>query len=153
MAEPTTDFIPCMLIPLRQHYLLLPNTTIAEVIPMPRMTAIENKPKDWLGQYQWHSQLLAIIDLESLIEQNEQPDNNANKLCVLYSINTNSKLQAYALPCYGAPQLIHLNETALKLVEDGEVESEYLHCRTHIGNKVAYIPNLDKLEAMILQHL
>ncbi len=151
MADSTTDFIPCMLIPLRQHYLLLPNTTIAEVIPMPRITPETDMPKYCLGQYQWHSQNLAIIDLESLVEQNEQQGNAANKLCVLYSINTNNKLQAYALPCYGAPQLIHLNETALKLVEDGTVESEFLHCRTHIGNKVAYIPNLDKLEEIALQ--
>ena len=38
MAEFSTDPIPCMLIPLQQHYFLLPNTTIAEVIPMPRIT-------------------------------------------------------------------------------------------------------------------
>lgn len=153
MADLSTDFIPCMLIPLRQHYLLLPNTTIAEVIPMPRITPTVDRPRYSLGQYQWHSHPLAIIDLESLVEQSDQQAQNANKLCVLYSINNDNNLQAYALPCYGAPQLIHLNETALKLVDDGTVESEFLHCRTHIGNKVAYIPNLDKLEEIALQQL
>ena len=153
MTELSNDFIPCMLIPLRQHYLLLPNTTIAEVIPMPAITPIQDKPQYWLGQYRGHSQHLAIIDLENLVEQSSDQNDDANKLCIVFSVNTNNKLQTYALPCHGAPQLIHLNETALRLVDDGQAESEFLHCRTHIGNKVAYIPNLDKLEETILQHL
>lgn len=151
MANITTDFIPCMLIPLQQHYLLLPNSTIAEVIPMPRFQPAENKPTYWVGHYAWQNQDIAIIDLESIIDQTPYHHDQANKLCVLYSINDNA-LPAYALPCHGAPQLIHLNESALKLVHDDTQLSPYLHCRTHIGNKIAYIPNLDKLEDIIVQH-
>jgi len=147
MAELTTDFVPCMLIPLEQHYLLLPNTTIAEVIPMPNITTLDDKPSYWVGQYQWQTHAIAVIDLESLVEGKAQNSDQANKLCVLHSINRN-KLQAYALPCHGAPQLIHINESALRLVED-DTETHYLHCRTHIANKIAYIPNLDELEQII----
>ncbi|MBT3504338.1 MAG: chemotaxis protein CheW [Piscirickettsiaceae bacterium] len=152
MAELSTDFIPCMLLPLQQHYLLLPNTTIAEVIPMPRITLADDKPSYYRGQYQWASHKITILDLENLVENEEGHSDEANKLCIIYSINSDTKLQAYALPCHGAPQLIHLNETALKLVDDDEKTSEFLHCRTHIGNKIAYIPNLDKLEELVLEH-
>jgi chemosensory pili system protein ChpC len=152
MAELSTYFIPCMLLPLQQHYLLLPNTTIAEVIPMPRISLAEDKPSYYLGQYQWKLHQLAILDLENLVENAEGHNDEANKLCIIHSINPDNKLQAYALPCHGAPQLIHLNETALKLVDDDAKPSEFLHCRTHIGNKIAYIPNLDKLEELVLQH-
>lgn len=152
MAELSNDFIPCMLIPLHQHYLLLPNTTIAEVIPMPRITLAENNPSYIIGQYPWSTHQLTILDLESLVENEEGHSEQANKLCILYSINSESNLEAYALPCHGAPQLIHLNETALKLVDELGAASEFLHCRTHIGNKIAYIPNLDKLEELVVQH-
>lgn len=152
MVELSTDFIPCMLIPLHQHYLLLPNTTIAEVIPMPRITLAEDKPSYFIGQYPWKSHRLAILDLENLVENEDGHSEQANKLCIIYSINQETKLQAYALPCHGAPQLIHLNETALKLVDNRDATSEFLHCRTHIGNKIAYIPNLDRLEELVLQH-
>jgi len=153
MAESYTDFIPCMLIPLKQHYLLLPNTTIAEVIPMPsNIEPIDNRPDFYLGNYQWHQQQLAIIDLENLVENNAVDTSDANKLCVLYSINNGNAIGAYALPCHGAPQLIHLNESALKLADTAE-NSDFLHCRIHIANKTAYIPNLDHLEATICQHI
>jgi chemosensory pili system protein ChpC len=153
MVESYTDFIPCMLIPLKQHYLLLPNTTIAEVIPMPStIETIDNGLDFYFGNYLWHQQRIAIIDLENLVENNTVDTSDANKLCVLYSINSDNAINAYALPCHGAPQLIHLNESALKLVDAPE-DSDFLHCRIHIANKIAYIPNLDHIEATISQYI
>lgn len=148
MADNSFDFIPCMLIPLQQHYLLLPNSTIAEVIPMPRLREVENKADYWVGQCDWHSWQLPVIDLESLVESESYDISDANKLCVLQGINTNAAVSVYALPCYGVPQLIHLNESALKLAQDTS-ESDYLHYQIQIGNKVAYIPNLDKIESTL----
>lgn len=152
MDEQYLDFIPSMLIPLKQHYLLLPNTTIAEVIPMPRYSDAATKPDFWVGDYNWHEQNLAIIDLESMVESTLNGAENASKLCILYSINDDNAINAYAIPCHGAPQLIHLNESALKLIEQSN-ESPYLHCRTQIANKIAFIPNLDTLEQAICQVL
>ena len=150
MADNTTDFIPCRLIPLQNHYLLLPNTTIAEVLPMPKLDTAINKPNYWLGQYDWQSENLPVIDLESLIENTQLDTSTAAKLCIVRGINTSSDIQTYALPCYGMPQLILLNESALNIVEDPD-GSEYTHCKIQIGNKVTYIPNLDMVETIISQ--
>jgi len=150
MADISTDFIPCVLIPLHQHYLLLPNTTIAEVIPMPRLSNVENMPDYWVGQHDWNSRQLPVIDLEALVENNSSDTDDANKLCILHGINTDANIKVYALPCYGVPQLIHLNEAALKLAPDTR-ESEFLHYQIQIGTKIAYIPNLDAIEASISQ--
>jgi len=150
MADNSTDFIPCMLIPLQQHYLLLPNSTIAEVIPMPHMREANDKPNYWIGQCDWHSWQLPIIDLESLVENEVYDISDANKLCVLHGINSSADINIYALPCYGVPQLIHLNESALKLAQDAS-DSDFLHYQIKIGNKVAYIPNLDKIELALSQ--
>jgi len=150
MADNSSDFIPCMLIPLQQHYLLLPNSTIAEVIPMPRMSTVADKPDYWVGQCAWHSLQLSVIDLETLVENEPYDISDANKLCVLHGINSSADINVYALPCYGVPQLIHLNESALKLAQ-GTDASGFLHYQIQIGNKMAYIPNLDKVEATLSQ--
>ena len=76
----------------------------------------------------------------------------ASKLCVLYGTH-NNQLKAYALACYGAPQLLYFNEAALKLIDDDVPESVFLHCKVNIANKVAYIPSLEKLEEIVLQKL
>ncbi|PCJ32413.1 MAG: hypothetical protein COA90_03180 [Gammaproteobacteria bacterium] len=150
MAENTTDFIPCMLVPLKDHYLLLPNSTIAEVIPMPRVSEVSDKAEFWVGLCKWHDLQVPVIDLESLVSNSKSDSEQAHKLCVLYGINDSVAMNVYALPCYGVPQLIHINESALTLAADEE-ESEFLHYQIKIGNKVAYIPNLDKIEASIEQ--
>jgi len=151
MAENSSDFIPCMLIPLQQHYLLLPNSTIAEVFPMPHnIQSVDDKPQYWVGHYDWHAKQLPVIDLESLVETDTYDTSDANKLCVLHGINASADISVYALPCYGAPQLIHLDESALKLAKDG-FDSEFLHYQIQIGKKIAYIPNLDKIEAALSQ--
>ena len=152
MADSTTNFIPCRLIPLQQHYLLLPNTTIAEVIPMPQLDSVINKPNYWLGQYNWQSaqRPLPVIDLESLIGNTQIDTEKATKLCILHGINTTAKINTYALPCYGMPQLILLDESALKPVANTE-DSDFVHCQIQIGNKITYIPNLDIIESTISQ--
>ncbi|MDH5358359.1 MAG: chemotaxis protein CheW [Gammaproteobacteria bacterium] len=150
MADNAIDFIPCMLIPLQQHYLLLPNATIAEVIPMPRLDSINSKPDYWVGQYNWNSSLLPVINLESLVEGTPSDSAEANKLCILHGINTTANVNAYAFPCCGSPQLIHLTESALKLAPENQ-NTQFLHCQIQIGNKIAYIPNLDTIEATISQ--
>jgi len=151
MADNFTDFVPCMIIPLQHHYLLLPNSTLAEVIPLPRVIHVDDaKPSYWIGQCDWQSQTIPIIDLEGLIENKPSNTSDANKLCVLRGINTSANVSIYGLPCYGVPQLIHLTESALKLAKN-ILESDYVHYQIQVGNKIAYIPNLDAIETMLSQ--
>ena len=150
MAHNSTDFIPCMLIPLQNRYLLLPNESIAEVLPMPPFEHNNSKPNYWLGQCNWHSYELPIIDMESLIDNKEPSMSNTHKLCVIHGINTIAEMSIYAFPCLGAPQLIYLNESVLAQAQDTD-ESEFLHFQIEVGTKTAYIPNLDSIEATLGQ--
>jgi Asp/Glu/hydantoin racemase len=119
---------------------------------MPDIIKETQSPTYYIEQYLWETGPLTILNLEYLVNKKEPLGKVASKLCILYGAH-NDKLKAYALACYGPPQLLHLNETALKLVDDGIPESVFLHCRVHIANKVAYIPSLEKLEEIVLQQL
>jgi chemosensory pili system protein ChpC len=142
------DYVHCMLIPLREHYLLLPNTTIAEVIPLPKQVLAEqeDQPDFVVGQCHWRDQILPVIDLENLIDEPAHADSRlANKLCIVNGINDAANISHYALPCCGAPQLITLNEAALQTIPQDDTKN-WLHCQITIGNKTALIPNLDDIE-------
>ena len=149
------DYILCMRVPLRQHYLLLPNTTIAEVLPLPRqiISAPAEQQNFIVGQYHWRDNILPVIDLENLIDEPADADSRAaNKLCIVNSINVNAAIDHYALPCCGAPQLITLNEAALQTSAD-DVAHNWLYCQIKIGNKTALIPNLDEIESHLQKQL
>jgi chemosensory pili system protein ChpC len=147
MAE-SSEVISCVLIPLQQHYLILPNASIVETIPLPRINQDINKPDYWVGNYDWNTTLIPVINLDTLIEGKGSEIIDANKLCIIRTINPKTTVTAYALPTHGAPQLIQLNQTALQLLPQTK-SSEFIHCEIKIGNKTAIIPNLDAIEATI----
>lgn len=149
------DYVHCMLIPLRQHYLLLPNTTVAEVIPLPkRILDHAGHQQDFIiGKCQWRDSVLPVIDLENLIGEPADADSrDANKLCIVNGISDGAEIDHYALPCCGAPQLITLNEAALQTTPQ-DAEQNWLYCQIKIGNKTALIPNLDEIESHLQSQL
>lgn len=142
------DYVHCMLIPLREHYLLLPNTTIAEVTPLPSTVSTSDiGHQDFiLGECHWRDKILPVIDLENLIGQTATEESRtATKLCVLNGINQAARVPHYALPCCGAPQLITLNEAALQ-ISPQQSGDNWLHCQIKIGSQIALLPNLDQIE-------
>ena len=152
MSDQAQHYIHCMLIPLNQHYLLLPNSTISEVIP--KAGVQEQLPDDisWLGFIDWQEQRIPVVYLERLLDDNQVETSNSTKFCLLNGINTEAGISTYAIPCSGSPQLITLNQAALHLTH-GDSDSPSLHCQIKISNKVALIPNLDAIERGIKQLL
>ena len=149
MEKPAhAQFIHCMLIPLQKHYLLLPNSTITEVIPKATINSSSTKTTPWLEWVDWQQKSLAVVDLETLLAQDVETVYPANKLCIIEGINAEADIGFYAIPCTGSPQLITLNASALKMTHDQNA-SEFLYCQIKIGNKVAFIPHLDNLELAI----
>lgn len=147
-----SNFIHCMLIPLRQHYLLLPNPTIAEVIPLPRMTDSDSCAAEYLGQFFWRDQSLQVIDLETLTGSKQPGERQITKLCVINGINSEAKIKQYAVACCGPPQLITINETALQPVDEA-IDTDWLHCQVRIGSNIALIPKLDRIEMHLQNQL
>jgi chemosensory pili system protein ChpC len=147
MTEQAAQFVHCMLIPLSQHYLLLPNSSISEVIPKTGVRT-ETNTQSWLDVIEWQQQRIPVVHLEHLLNDEAAPLSSTNKLCIINGINSEAGISSYAIPCSGSPQLITLNQAALHLTHDDN-NSPYLHCQIKISNKVALIPNLDALEHAI----
>lgn len=147
MTEQAAQFVHCMLIPLSQHYLLLPNSSISEVIPKTGVRA-EANTESWLDMIEWQQQRIPVVHLEHLLNDEPATLSSTNKLCIINGISSETGISSYAIPCSGSPQLITLNQAALHLTHDDN-NSPYLHCQIKISNKVALIPNLDALEQAI----
>lgn len=153
--QKSSDYVHCMLIPMSQYYLLLPNTTIAEVIPMPKLAENVTADSTILGFYHWRDNILPVIDLDVLMTD-ALPKGNAprpaHKLCIINGIHIEAQIQLYAAPCHGVPQLITLNASALQASEETE-ENPWIYSQLKIGHKTAFIPNLDAIEKHIKNQL
>lgn len=152
MTAQAPQFVHCMLIPLNRHYLLLPNSSITEVIPLTGVRQEKTGNASWLSTIQWQQQTLPVVHLEKLLSEGNETESADSKMCIINGINADADVASYAIPCSGSPQLITLNQAALHLTHDDN-NSPYLHCQIKISNKVALIPNLDQLEAAIRAHM
>lgn len=152
MTAQAAQFVHCMLIPLNRHYLLLPNSSITEVIPLTGVSEEQAGNANWLGTIHWQQQTLPVVHLETLLADSADSESADTKMCIINGINADAGIVSYAIPCTGSPQLITLNQAALHLTHDDN-NSPYLHCQIKISNKVALIPNLDQLEQAIRAQL
>lgn len=151
MTNALPDSIRCMLVPLKDKLLLIPNTTVVEVIHFPKAIPAEHMPAYWVGYCSWRSQQLPIIDLDALLEHRAANTENVSHLCILKGINSPEELTLYALPCYAPPQLISIDTDTLSNVS--ESEHDWLFGQIEVGNKTALIPNIDTLELIIIKRL
>ena len=133
---------------MQNHYLLLPNAAVISVSAFAALSLPMNKPEFWVGEYKWQSQHIPVLDLESLIEEKAPNSEDVKKLCIIRSLNDDNDISAYAVTGHGSSQLIQINQSALQL-SDTQKDSNFLHCQIQIGNKIAYLPNLDNIETMI----
>lgn len=147
MTDALPESIRCMLVPLRGRLLLIPNTTVVEIIQFPETTPAEHVPDYWVGYANWHSQQLPVIDLDALLDQHVANTEAVTHLCILKGIHDSVELSLYSLPCYAPPQLISVDADTLHNIE--ESSHDWLYGQFQIGSKLALIPNLDALESTI----
>ncbi len=148
MTDALPDTIRCMLLPLQDKLLLIPNTTVIEVVHFPHTTTSGDIPNYWVGHFNWRAQQLAIIDIDALLDQRSTTTSEkASHVCILKGIHNPEALNAYALPCYAPPQLISIDLETLNSLE--QASTDWLYAQIKIGSKVALIPDLDALESLI----
>ncbi len=148
MADAITDAIRCMLLPLKDKLLLIPNTTVMEVVHFPHTEPAETAPDYWVGHFNWRTQQPPIIDIDALLAQRPAENQDATHVCILKGIHKPDTLNAYALPCYAPPQLININMDTLQSLT--QTKDDWLYGQINIGSKATLIPNLDALEALII---
>lgn len=145
-----TDMLPCLLIPIQGGRMVLPNVTIAELIPFQQPQSISGTP-DWiLGEIEWRGTMVPIISYEEFSGFKKGPAGSDLRVAVVNSPNGETgNMRFFGLLTQGIPSLIKLEEAAIK-----ENQNSVLHK----GQKMAVtletghatIPDLDMLEAALL---
>lgn len=134
------------LIPLNQSTLLLPNIAIAEVS---RFSGVEPLPSvpPWIhGLIEWRGLTLPLLNIDALLTDRTAVIVENQRIVVLNSISSNTKISFIAIAAAGNPHLMKLVEEAL---DDGLTEehsSPYIHAQYPIGKKNVLVPDLNAIE-------
>jgi chemosensory pili system protein ChpC len=146
-----TDTLSCVMIPMTERQLLLPNVSIAEVVDFASTEAPANAPGWVAGILEWRGLNLPVISYDAANGgEITAPSGNRGRIVVLNTIGDHhDKVPFMALVTQGIPSQTRLNEAQVKRLE-GETGSADL-MQVDVDGEIAFIPNLGFLESLALE--
>lgn len=108
------DEVRCMLIPLHEGRLLLPNAAVAEVIGYRDPESIE-QAEPWLrGEVSWHQRSIPVVDFERLRGASGRPGSVRQRIVVCYATDPEASRPLVGLVSQGIPRLLRVSREAVE---------------------------------------
>jgi chemosensory pili system protein ChpC len=143
--------VASLLIPLNDKQLLLPNVTVAEIIPYRAPTVISENASWLLGQLEWRNINIPVFSYE-VLSGSEVPSIKGARLAVVNGTGNNPKLPFYAILIQGIPKLTHVKEDDIVKVEAMH-SGPYDQMAVSLFDEQAMIPDLDMIENELLRYI
>jgi len=145
--QPLPREIRCVLVPVGQLRLLLPNATVAEVITLPTPEPVEGAPEWLLGRIAWRGWRVPLVSFTKLAGAPEGDADLAVRVAVLKALGNNARLPFVAVVTQGFPRLTTLNAELIIPTHDGTALPPGVKAQVLVRDDIAVIPDLEGIEA------
>ena len=153
MSDPLPREIRCVLVPVGNLRLLLPNATIAEVVTQSKPEPVDGAP-DWLlGRIAWRGWRVPLVSFTRLAGTEEGDAELSVRVAVLKALGGNPALPFIAVLTQGFPRLTTLNAELIIPTHDGSALPPGVRAHVLVRDDVAMIPDLEWIEATLLDLL
>ncbi|HEY8329636.1 MAG TPA: chemotaxis protein CheW [Rhodanobacter sp.] len=153
MSDPLPREIRCVLVPVGNLRLLLPNATIAEVITQSASEPVAGAPGWLLGRIAWRGWRVPLVSFTELAGTEEGDAELSVRVAVLKALGGNPKLPFIAVLTQGFPRLTTLNAELIIPTHDGKPLPPGVRAHVLVRDDVAMIPDLEWIEATLLDLL
>lgn len=142
------EAVHCLLIPLLEETMLLPNAAVAEVISYAEPETIPDAP-DWLrGWLSWRDRKVPLISFEIASGRNVPADLEGSRIAVLNTLNGNPRVPYIGVIIQGLPRLHLVQPDAITARNDAEprqsVEGQFV-----ADGEPVLVPDIDDLEMRV----
>ncbi len=141
----STTEVPCMLLPMLGHTLIVPTTSIAEMSAVGPLESRDNAP-DWLmGMYSWRGISVPVISIER-INGGELPKlNTGGRIAVLNNTGVDKRVYFTAIHTQGIPRMARVTESDIEENTDTE-KRPFDIMAVKVGMEEFYMPDIPALE-------
>ena len=144
----TTGTIACLLTPVTGKLLLLPNVTIAEVVPAEQMLPAPAGAQAWhQGFVKWREIDVPVVAFETL--NDNQPPRELERIAIVSGISAQRELPYYGIVVQAIPRLAKVKIAELEDLE-GAATGPMEFLKVRYAGELAVIPDLDAIEAKLL---
>ncbi|RYZ94879.1 MAG: chemotaxis protein CheW [Moraxellaceae bacterium] len=144
--------VASLLIPLQGQTILLPNVTVAEIIPSSPVQSIENSPLWYLGNFQWRELTVPLLSFEALNGEAASGIHTRARFAVLNTTGLHDDLPFIAILTQGLPRLARVNEDEISAREDAE-NRRYDLMHVSWAGEYTLIPDVTAIEKTFLDYL
>ncbi len=130
--------------------LLLPNTTVSEIITYAAPESVPDKPEWYLGAIRWKGYRLPLVSISSMVGWAQPASASGAKVAILKALSGEAKLPYFAVITQGFPRLVNI--TSEQLIDDPEHVNEYYYS-AYLENDAVSVPNLGSIERQIIEQL
>ena len=148
--ESTSKVLANIVLPLSDAALLVPNTTVAEVVMAGGLSSAISS-SFILGTLLWREQNIPVFSFEGLRDGQLPKDLKIRHVAVLYGISNREKLPFFALALGGMPHIERLISADLEPLETQT--QPLIHSVVRFHEQSLIIPDWDYMEQQIVAAL
>lgn len=139
-----------VMLPVTGGRVLVPNTTMAEVITYAQPAAIADAPSWMLGRLAWRGWGLPVLAFSVLAGVAEQEPAENTRVAILKALSGHARLPYFGVLCQGFPRLTLISEEML--VPDDASGAVFTGVReqVRVHDESAWIPDLGAIESMVV---
>lgn len=150
----TVKDVYSFLIPMIENSLLLPNATVAEIVPFMNVDLADNAESsdDWqIGQIIWRNIKIPVVSLERIQGKKDLGELRRSRIAIVYTLNSNQDVPYVAIMVQGIPRLVPVDEDNGKRLEE-ELPTG-VKAWVDLDGRKALIPDLDLIENMLVERI
>lgn len=144
--------VRCLVLPLHDMSLLVPNTMVAEVIDYKPAEAAGHMPAWMVGMLSWRGRNVPVISFERLLGQGTAVHHEERRYVVCNTLNGNPRIPFIAMEIQGIPHLTMVNNDMLEQDSGSQSREPAVMASLRLNEESVIVPNIDVMEKM-LEHL
>ncbi len=148
--ESQVEQLRAVLIALPGGKLLLPNTTVSEIVTYAVPEAVEEKPDWYLGAIRWKGYRLPLVSFSAMAGWEPREAVAGAKIAILKGLSGEGRLPYFALMTQGFPRLVNISSDLL--IDDPEHASP-LFSSAFLDREAVAVPDLEAVERQIIERL
>ncbi len=138
-----------LFLPVTGKSLLVPNVTLAEVVPITAVTPLDDVPNWVLGTLDWRNLTIPLISFEAINDEPFVESGDYLRVAVMNGCQDGDKMPFYGIALRGTPRMLRVVEEEITERENADLGIAESLPVVVDGND-ANVPNLDYIEQQVL---
>lgn len=139
-----------VMLPVTGGRVLVPNTTMAEVITYAHPAPIAGAPEWLLGRLAWRGWGLPVLAFSVLTGAAASESTENSRVAILKALSGHARLPYFGVLCQGFPRLTLVSEQMLVRDEEAGATPAGVREQVRVHDDSAWIPDLGVIENLVV---